>query len=111
MGKQVWLEEGEIFAEAQGPYAPEQLSDTATDDVFSRRFTNGTERVTVYAAPVIIEDGPEGFDVLWCTEYGPADGEPEGYEWDYVNESVLTHEQARDLAREVITGFKPDYAF
>ena len=81
-------EDGALTAEGQGPFAPESLPNDAVDRVFSRRFSNGVQVVTVYAAPVIPDshlysdnhgEEPPFYDVLTCTETRDADDDGKGH--------------------------------
>ena len=122
-------ENGGLFAEHQGPFAPETLPDTAEPVVFSREFTNGEKVITVTAAPTIPDryppamhgNGPEygdmpadAFDVSVCTETREVwddDGDTSDYSWEYINDNGLTLGQEITTARDYVAGIQPERDF
>lgn len=113
-----YREEGELFAEHQGPFAPELLPDVVEPTVFSRRFTDGEKVIDISASPVIPdryalgqdEMPSDAYDVGVCVETRNAEdegGDTSDYEWDVVNHNGLTIEQAIEEARDYITRLDP----
>lgn len=119
-------ERGALFAEHQGPFAPEVLPDTAEPVVFSREFTNGEKIITVSAAPTIPDrylpamygNGPDyadmpsdAYDVTVCTEIrdaGDDGGDTSDYEWTFANHVGLTIEQAIEEAEAYVSTLNPE---
>lgn len=109
-----WTEQGELFTESQGSFAPEELA----TEVFSRQFVkdNGDGTFTVIteeAAGVWIEgEFPEGrpcdvktcTEILTCTDPDDAGGTEisSEYVWEFVNYVALSVEEATKEARRNI---------
>ena len=100
-----WTEdEYGMFAEAQGPYAPEVLNEDGGNDVFSRRFISQDRTVDVYAAP-IRWDEEDGWTVTVCTQ----DRTAESYQWEDVA-WITDYAEAVAEARSYIEEFDPETA-
>jgi hypothetical protein len=114
-----WVEQGELFAEAQGSFAPEVLNPEGDNDVLSRRFHSKESWLDIEIAPTSeylrthpLEDTwPDEYEVSLCVERreaGDEGGDTSDYRWEDILDGPVTYEEALKAARHYIENVKPD---
>lgn len=116
-----WVEQGTLFAESQGTFAPETLNPQGGDDVLSRRFHSEHVWMDVSIAPTseylrthpltTPEETPDEYEVTLCVETrepGDEDGDTSDYRWEDILDGPVSYEEAVKAARFYIENVNPD---